>query len=75
MIFKGKVAYRIVRTDAVADDMIFIRETQEVHFHIEENNAKVTIGHIQISSEHQRNSNKNSYKNLALHLKQCHCQF
>ena len=56
VIFNGKVAYRIVRTDPVADDTIFIPETQEVDCH-EENNATVTIEDIQISSKHQRRSN------------------
>ena len=65
------VAYRIVRTDSVADDTIFIPETQKIDCHDEENNVTVTIEDTQISSEHQSSSNKNiSARNFALHLKQ-----
>ena len=65
------VAYRIVRTDSVADDTIFIPETQNDDCHDEENNATVTIEDTQISSEHQRSSNHNvSAKHFALDLKQ-----
>ena len=52
MVFNSRVGYRIVGTYSVADDMIFIRETQEVDCQGEENNATVTIKDTQIFSEH-----------------------
>ena len=57
--FNGKFAYKIVTTDSVADDTIFISETQEADCHDKENNATVTIEGTQISLEHPRSSNGN----------------
>ena len=59
VIFNGKVVYRIVRTDSVGDNAIFIPETQEIDCHDEETIATVTIENTQISLEHQRSSNDN----------------
>ena len=56
-VINGKVAYLIVQIDSIADDTVFIPDTQEVYCHDEENNATVTIEDTQISSQQQRISN------------------
>ena len=56
-VINGKVAYLIVQTDSIADDTVFIPDTQEVYCRDEKNNATVTIEDTQISSQQQRISN------------------
>ena len=59
-IFNGKVSYRMVRTDSVADDTVLAPDTQEITMkdnHEENSNTTVVIEDTQVSSkQQQRNS-------------------
>ena len=39
VIFNGKVAFRIIRSDSNADDTIIVPETQEDNFHVVQNDV------------------------------------
>ena len=43
MIFNGKVAYRIVRTDSAADDTLCVPDTQESDCNDAENNENTQV--------------------------------
>ena len=60
VIFNGKVAYRIARTDSAADDTLFVPDTQESDCNDAENNKNTQIVEdTQIVSEQQGNKDVN----------------
>ena len=60
VVFNGKVAYRIVRTDSAADDTLFAPDAQESHCNDAENNKNTRIVEdTQIVSEQQGNKDVN----------------
>ena len=60
VIFTGKVAYRIVRTDSAADDTLFVPDTQESDCNDAKNNNNTQIVEdTQIVSEQQGNKDVN----------------